>query len=116
MPEMLEMATVGADLAGPLLTAPHPYETMGPALQPVLSQDRREARGPRGAQVLLALGALIERLFTIALLIALFAIVGLITAAESSTSANAALTAYLHYDIKAHLDALLTLLHIHLQK
>jgi hypothetical protein len=43
-------------------------------------------------------------------------IIGVIVAAESSPSANAALSAYLHYDVKAHIDALLALLHIHMQK
>jgi hypothetical protein len=85
-------------------------------LRPVLGYDPHARREPRGLRLVQTLASIIERVFTIALLCCVFVIIGVITAAESSQSANSALAAYLHYDVKVHIDALLALLHIHLQK
>jgi hypothetical protein len=113
---VLEVAAVRSVVAGDMLTSPHPYETMGPALQPVMGYAEHEERPARGLQVAQTVAAVVERLFTVVLLLCVFAIIGVITAAEASPSANATLSAFLHYDVKTHLDSLLALLHIHLQK
>jgi hypothetical protein len=116
MPAMLEVATVHPDVARGLAATHHPYETMGPALQPVMPYDLADEQATRGAHLLQAVASVVERLFTVGLVLCLFAVIGVITAAEASPSANAALSAYLHYDVKAHIDALLGLLHIYLPK
>lgn len=94
----------------------HPYETAGPSLQPVLGYDGHEPPLPPGARIVTAVATIVERLFAAALVIALFGIVGSIAAAEASPQANHALTQLLHFDIKSHVDALLAMLHLHLQK
>jgi hypothetical protein len=101
---------------GALVTGRHPYEPMGPELQPILMQDQAPPRPSTASRVAATLGVIAERLFTVVLLLALFAAVGLITAAETSTKANTALTTFLHYNIKDHIDYLLGLLHIQLPK
>jgi hypothetical protein len=113
---MLEVASVSPVAGGEMVTARHPYETMGPALQPVIAFELNDESLSRGGALAQSLAVLLERLFTVALLCVVFALIGVIAAAESSPSANAALAGFLHYDVKAHVDALLALLHIHMQK
>lgn len=92
----------------------HPYETAGPALQPVLPYAVPPVSS--GARVVTLVATVVERLFTVALVVALFVVVGSIAAAEASPPANHFLSQLLHFDIKSHVDALLAMLHLHLPR
>jgi hypothetical protein len=96
------------------LTAQHPYETGAPALAPVMDYGADSQHYRQGSRFMAAVGPLIERVFTIVLLVGIFAVVGLAAAAEASPQANQLLALYLHFDIKSHVDQLLSQLHIHL--
>lgn len=100
----------------PFVTASHPYESAGPVLHPVMEPvvmgGQPLPRSSRAVDVASVLAALLERLLTITLLLGLFAVVGIIAAAESSEQANHALVAYLHIDIRQQITHLLTVLHL----
>jgi hypothetical protein len=63
-----------------------------------------------------AVGTLVERALTIALLLGVFVVLGAITAAEASPQANQAILHAVHIDIKALIDHVLTGLHLSGQK
>jgi hypothetical protein len=103
-------------VSNPIVTAAHPYESAGPKLQPVMDPvtlgGQPFPRPSRAVDIASVLAALLERLLTIALLLGLFAVVGVIAAAESSEQANHALAVYLHLDIRQQVTHLLTILHL----
>ena len=115
-PAVLEVASVRPVAVGDMVTSPHPYETAGPTWQPVMAYDMREPGAARGVRIAQSLAFALERLFTLAVLCLVFALVGAIVMSELSPIANAQLTAYLHFNLKAHVDALLALLNVHLKK
>ena len=96
------------------LAAMHPYETGAPALAPVMGYGPGELRSRHGSHIMAGVGVFVERVFTIVLLVGIFAVVGLSAAAEASPQINHLLALYLHFDIKSHVDQLLSQLHIHL--
>ncbi len=106
----MEMAPVS--YASPA-RVPHPYEVAGvPELTPIMEGDRRYEAARQAQQMIGDVVALVERSLVALLLIGLFAVVGVITAAETSTQANLALLGLLHFDVKTHVDQLLTSLHL----
>jgi hypothetical protein len=91
----------------------HPYEVSGVAeLTPILDDGSRHEAMRQTQQVIGDVVALVERTLVALLLLGLFAVVGVVTAAETSTQANLALLGVLHFDIKAHVDQLLSSLHL----
>ncbi len=98
------------------VAAPHPYDIAGAPLVPILDQDAVPSLPTRTSMLLGAVGTLVERALTVALLVGLFVVVGAITAAEASPQANQAIFHALHIDIKVQVDHLLTMLHLSGQK
>ena len=86
----------------------HPYELVGSDLRPVAMTMPVAYKLSFGARLALAF----ERLLTVALVLAIVGLVGLIGAAETSPQANHWITATLHVDVKAHIDGFLTWLNL----
>jgi hypothetical protein len=109
-PAPMEVASV--PYASPMHT-PHPYETSGVReLMPIMDDPVRQARARQAQLIIGDIVALVERTMMIALLLGLFAVVGVVTAAETSSQADLALRGVLHFDVKTHVDQLLNTLHI----
>ncbi len=102
-----------AQYAGPLVT-PHPYDSVGGSeLQPLIPDYQRSADAAAGRRRTVGtVSALVERFLVVALLFGLFAVVAVITTAETSSQANQVLIGVLHFDVKAHIDQLLRALHL----
>jgi hypothetical protein len=111
-PEPAPMEMAPAHYAGPVLT-PHPYDTSGVReLMPIMGDSGRQETAPRSHQMIGDVVALMERTIVVLLLLGLFTVVGVITAAETSSQADLALRGVLHFDVKAHVDQLLNSLHL----
>ncbi|HEV2235762.1 MAG TPA: zinc ribbon domain-containing protein [Ktedonobacterales bacterium] len=109
-PAPMEVAPIS--YASPVYT-PHPYETSGAhELMPIIGDPGRQANAQQAQIIIGDIVALVERVMVIALLLGLFVVVGLVTAAETSSQANLALRGVLHFDVKSHVDQLLNALHI----
>jgi ribosomal protein L37E len=111
-PEPAPMEFAPASFASPSRT-PHPYDIPGVAeLMPIIDDGRRQEQARQTQQMIGEVVALVERTLVVALLIGLFVVVGVATAAETSTATNQALLHALHFDVKAHVDQLLNSLHV----
>jgi hypothetical protein len=111
-PEPAPMAIAPAPYASPVQVH-HPYEISGVAeLTPIFGDGSRRETVRQTQQVIGDVVAMVERTLVALLLLGLFAVVGVITVAETSTQANLALLGVLHFDVKAHVDQLLSSLHL----
>jgi hypothetical protein len=111
-PEPAPMEIAPASFASPMRT-PHPYEIPGVAeLTPIMDDGRRQEQVRQAQQMVSEVVALVERTLVVLLLVGLFVLVGVVTAAETSAGANQALLHALHFDVKAHVDQLLNSLHV----
>jgi ribosomal protein L37E len=111
-PEPAPMEMAPLPYASPVMT-PHPYETSGVReLMPIMGDTGRREVSQQTQQMIGDVVALVERLMVVLLLLGLFAVVGVVTAAETSSQADLALRGLLHFDVKAHVDQLLNSLHL----
>jgi hypothetical protein len=111
-PEPAPMEVAPAAFAG-LVHTPHPYETSGVReLLPIMGDPVQRESARQTHLIIGDIVALVERTIVVVLLLGLFVVVGVVTAAETSSQANLALRGALHFDVKAHVDQLLNALHI----
>ncbi|HEY7833858.1 MAG TPA: zinc ribbon domain-containing protein [Ktedonobacterales bacterium] len=104
---VLELQSVPPPAPDPPSDA-HPYALVGSDLRPVPMTMPAAYKVPFGTR----LGVAFERLLTITVIVALLALVGIVTAAEVSPQADHWLLLTLHIDVKRHIDGFLSWLQV----